>query len=346
VRIVYTSASAVPSYTANSIHVMKMCQAIARQGNQVILFVPKGRGESQLVGVDLWYHYGVEPLFEVFWLPAPGRLRHYVFAAFAIFRSYQLSADLIFSRHLPAAALAATVGFPTLFETHDVPSVQKDRMLFRALLASSGLRRVIVITDVLKKMLVGAYRGLLDADDVLVAPDGVDMDSFDNLPTSFDARRNLGLAHDRLTIGYAGHLYAGRGIGLILELARRFPDMIFLLVGGCPEDVARWQQRTNDVGLQNVTFQGFVPNGVLPLYLAACDVLLMPYERKVSVSGEGGNTARWMSPLKLFEYMATGRLIIASDLPVLHEILNDENALFATSDDVESWAIALARAND
>jgi glycosyltransferase involved in cell wall biosynthesis len=69
----------------------------------------------------------------------------------------------------------------------------------------------------------------------------------------------------------------------------------------------------------------------------------MPYERSVSVSG-GGDTVGWMSPMKMFEYMASGRLIIASDLPVLHKVLDDGNALFAAPGDVAVWARALDRA--
>ena len=94
------------------------------------------------------------------------------------------------------------------------------------------------------------------------------------------------------------------------------------------------------MGLTNVTFTGFVPNQKLALYQAAGDVLLMPYGRMIAGSS-GGNTADICSPMKLFEYMAAGRAILSSDLPVLREVLNEHNAAFCAADDLESWKAGL-----
>ncbi len=81
---------------------------------------------------------------------------------------------------------------------------------------------------------------------------------------------------------------------------------------------------------------GFVPNSQLPLIQAACDVLMMPHERRVSASG-GGDIARFTSPMKMFEYLASGRAIIASDLPVLREVLNENNAVLIAPEDIDAW---------
>jgi glycosyltransferase involved in cell wall biosynthesis len=83
-----------------------------------------------------------------------------------------------------------------------------------------------------------------------------------------------------------------------------------------------------------------VPNAELPRYQAACDVLLMPYQRHVAASS-GGDIARYLSPMKLFENMACGRPILSSDLPVLQEVLNPENALLLPADDLDAWVAAL-----
>jgi glycosyltransferase involved in cell wall biosynthesis len=176
----------------------------------------------------------------------------------------------------------------------------------------------------------------------IVAPDGVDLERYQNLPTPPEARRRLTahptLSIERFTAGYTGHLYPGRGVELLLELARRLPAITFLIVGGEPRDVARLQEQAR--GVDNVLLTGFTPNSTVPLYQAACDVLLMPYQQQVAASS-GGDIARYLSPMKLFEYMACERAILSSDLPVLREVLHAENACLLPGGDVEAWAAAL-----
>jgi glycosyltransferase involved in cell wall biosynthesis len=142
------------------------------------------------------------------------------------------------------------------------------------------------------------------------------------------------------TIACTGHLYAGRGADLFLALAAQTPGARFLWVGGRPEDVAVWQEKAASAGLTNVTFTGFVPNRDLPHYQAAADVLLMPYGREIAGSS-GGNSASVCSPMKMFEYMAAGRAIVTSDLPVIHEVLNEKNAIFCSPEDVDAWVQAV-----
>jgi glycosyltransferase involved in cell wall biosynthesis len=135
-----------------------------------------------------------------------------------------------------------------------------------------------------------------------------------------------------------GHLYAGRGADLFLKLAAKFPQARFVWVGGRPADVQAWKGRVTN--LTNVTFIGFVPNERIPLYQSAADVLLMPYGRAVSASS-GGNIAEIFSPMKMFEYMAAGRSILTSDLPVLREVLDETMAVFCPLEQVEAWESAL-----
>jgi len=125
---------------------------------------------------------------------------------------------------------------------------------------------------------------------------------------------------------------------MLLKLAKQLPEINFLLVGGIQDDVTRLRDAAAELG--NLTLTGFVPNAELPLYQAACDALLMPYQRRVAASS-GGDIARYLSPMKLFEYLACGRVILSSDLPVLREILNENNALLLPPDDVNVWAEAL-----
>jgi glycosyltransferase involved in cell wall biosynthesis len=95
--------------------------------------------------------------------------------------------------------------------------------------------------------------------------------------------------------------------------------------------------------IYNVTFVGFIPNGSLPLYQAAADVLLMPYSNSIMGSSGTADSAGVASPMKMFEYMATGRAIVSAYLPVIREVLNENNAVFCKPDDIHTWKFALER---
>jgi glycosyltransferase involved in cell wall biosynthesis len=167
----------------------------------------------------------------------------------------------------------------------------------------------------------------------------VDLERYQNLPQPGQARENLALPAG-FTAGYTGHFYAGRGMDLMFDLARALPGIQFLWVGGEQADVALWQNYARQQDVHNLTLTGFVDNARLPLYQAAADVLLMPYDTQIAGSG-GGDSAEIASPMKMFEYLAAGRPILSSDLPVIHEVLDETNALFCPPGDFTAWQAAL-----
>jgi glycosyltransferase involved in cell wall biosynthesis len=125
-------------------------------------------------------------------------------------------------------------------------------------------------------------------------------------------------------------------------MATHLPEIQFILAGGNPDDIQRLQKKITNIQapISNVSLTGFIPNADLPLYQAACDLLLMPYQRHVAASS-GGDIAPYLSPMKLFEYLAAGRAILSSDLPVFREVLNSENAILLPPEDLETWVNAI-----
>lgn len=331
-KIACISASQVPSDSANSIQVMKVCQAFAQLGHDVTLLVP-GRAP---VGLDLPMHYGLHTDFPILWLPARERR---IFPWKAINRARTLDTDLVYAWPVQAATLGLLAGRPVMLEMHDYPCGRFGPLWYRLFLGVPGKKRLLPITDALRSALERRY-GPPRNGDTLIAPDGVDLERYKDLPEAEAARRLLGLPTG-LTVGCTGHLYAGRGADLFLELAAAFPAVNFLWVGGRPAEVEVWRQRALAAHLTNVTFTGFVPNEHLPLYQAAADVLLMPYGRAVTTSS-GGNTAEICSPMKMFEYMAAGRASLTSDLPVLREVLDETCAAFCPPEDASAWKSALS----
>jgi glycosyltransferase involved in cell wall biosynthesis len=227
-------------------------------------------------------------------------------------------------------------GLPVGLEIHDFPQGGTGPRLFRYFLKSRGARGIVAISRALLADLEAAF-DIPPGLSVTVEPDGVDLARFADLPGPSDARTALGLP-ERFTAVYTGHLYAGRGVKLILDLAARQPDITFVIAGGRDKDAA--QVRAQAADLPNVLLAGFIPNTELPTWQAAGDVLLMPYQRAVSGSS-GGDIAAYLSPMKLFEYLACGRPILSSDLPVFREVLDEHLAVLLPPEDVNAWAAAL-----
>ncbi|MEZ0396533.1 MAG: glycosyltransferase [Anaerolineales bacterium] len=336
-KIVCISAAKIPSELANGIQAMKACQALAQLGHQVTLLVPDNQ-QAAMGLQQLAAYYGLRTPFEVAWLPA--RSRRW-FSWEAVRRARPRAPDLLYVWPLPAAVYGLLAGLPVLLEMHDLPSGAFGPLWFRLFLRLPGRKRLLVITSALRAALAARYRLRLPAEDVILAPNGVDLERYESLPAPPAARRQLGLPA-LPTVACTGHLYAGRGADLFLALAQAFPQANFLWVGGRQADVIEWQARAGTLRLRNVTFTGFVPNERLPLYQAAADVLLMPYGKTIAISSGMGHSAQVASPMKMFEYMASGRAILTSDLPVIREVLDDSSAVFCPPEDAAAWQSALA----
>jgi glycosyltransferase involved in cell wall biosynthesis len=127
---------------------------------------------------------------------------------------------------------------------------------------------------------------------------------------------------------YAGHLFPEKGVGTLVEAARLLDDVRVKVVGGMPQHVREWRERVGAGGPPNVEFLGHWDPDRIPPCLKAADVLVLPN------SSRHAHSALYTSPMKLFEYMAAGRPIVASDVPALREVLrHGENAWLVAPDD-------------
>jgi glycosyltransferase involved in cell wall biosynthesis len=142
------------------------------------------------------------------------------------------------------------------------------------------------------------------------------------------------------TVAYAGHLYAWKGVEVLLEAIAHVANVRCLVAGGHPKepDLARLQALAARLGIERrVTFTGLVPPSEVPDVLAQAHVLALPNPASAISSHS-------TSPLKLFEYMAAGKAIVASDLPAIREVLtHDVNALLVTPGDPGALASGIQR---
>ncbi len=327
-KIAYLSGAPVPSRGANSVHVMRMCQAMAEGGHAVTLYVHPG----DLSAPCDHEFYGVARSFRILKHPRPkvrvvGALTH----ASLVGLRFRLrpAPDLVYAREYYCLAAIAKTGVPFAFESHWRPRHRGQEILERWLFRQPGFRRLVVISDALRE----AYREMfpsLSLEKVVVAHDAADPVPARQHPPS--------AASGRLQVGYVGSFFSGYGVHVVSDLAKHLPDVDFHVIGGTESDVR--DARSKAGPLANLTFHGFVRPAQLADDYEKLDVMLAPYQPDTP-------HIRWISPMKLFEYMAYGKAIVCSDFPVMREILTEgEDALLAAATDRSSWAAAIDSLRD
>jgi len=337
-KIVAITGSTIPSDTANSIQVMKACSALVQLGHDLTLIVPDNRQSSNVNRksevVNLKSHYGLQTDFPIQWLASSSRR---IFTWASVQRARALKLDILYTWFPQSAVFSLLYKIPTIFEIHIQPTGFFGPVWHQAFARLPGRKRLVSITQALVDVLAHDYNIRLKSDEVIIAPNGVDLERFAALPPSPQAARQTLNLPSLPTVMCTGHLYAGRGADLFLALAKSIPQAHFIWAGGRSDDVTTWKQRVANQNISNVTFTGFIPNQDLPLYQSAADILLMPYSRSIMGSSGTADSASVASPMKMFEYMAAGRAILTADLPVIREVLNEGNAVFCEPDDVGKW---------
>lgn len=328
-KLLYIANARIPTEKAHGVQIMKMCEAFARAGAEVELIVPRRRNA---ITQNAFEYYGVEKIFTITYLPVLDLVGWgplgYLATALSFLRkakryAARVQGALIYTRE----PLAPFYFQDSTLELH----ARSGSALMRAL--ARRAKRVVAITRGLKDDLV---KDGVPAERIIVLPDGVDLEQFDIPLSRAEARAQLGLPADAKITLYAGSfsLYAWKGLDTFIQAAALLPEVLFVCVGGTSEET----ERVAGTLPKNVLCVGKVPHATVPRYLKAADVLVLPNK-----SGDP-TSERYTSPLKLFEYMASGTPIVASDLPSIREVLNDENAVLVPPGDAHTLSAGVARA--
>ncbi|MBF0144023.1 MAG: glycosyltransferase family 4 protein [Magnetococcales bacterium] len=336
-RMAYVVSLDLPgNRRAHAVQVMKNAQAWAKITRDFELVTNVSWGNHRRIDPErLAVDYGIMRPFSLHALPLLGlesssiRWLNSLFYRLAARRLARRRTELVYTRNTRFPGFSLKRRIPTLVEVHGPPGTATDQEALRPCLQDPLLLGLVTISE----ELAHRYQEWgTPPEKIIVAPDGVDLERFHFPLTREEARQRLGLPLDRPLAVYVGHLYPGRGIEEILAAARELGEVDFLLVGGMPNDLARWRQEVADTALANVRFAGHVANDRVPTYLWAADVLLMPYGRHCP-------TSQWMSPMKMFEYMAASRPMVATDLAALRTVLrHEENAWLVAADDGKALA--------
>lgn len=222
--------------------------------------------------------------------------------------------------------------FKLAFEYHILYKKHTDRLICK------NADFIIPITYGLKEELASRYKA--DPAKLFVAADGVDMHEFNIHDDKNRYRKELNLPLNKKLAGYVGTVQTQgqeKGITEIIESARIIDsdNLIIYIIGFKGGQYAYYRSLVDSLGLENkIKLIKYQPRPLIPKYLKAFDILLMPFPDKT-------HFARFMSPLKLFEYMASKRPIIASDLPSIREVVSEKECFFVKPGDAMSLAAAI-----
>lgn len=323
-KILYLANIRLPTDKAHGLQIMHTCNALASLGHEVRLVIPSRALVDEQDEQSIFKYYNLQKNFTIqrifgMRLIRSGRVG-FVFGAmvFAVSASRIIRSghyDAIYTRE------EILVRKGVFYEMHDV---RKSMFQRRALMRARG---VVTITQGLAEY---CYSMRAVKDKVVVVPDGVDADEFEVIQSKEECRTKLGLPSDKKIILYTGHLYFWKGVDTLAESAQFFDEnTLIVFVGGTDHDVKSFMKRFTSA---RIVMVGHKPHNLIPYYLKSADVLVLPNSAKEDIS------RLYTSPIKLFEYMSSGRPIIASDLPSLQEVLNDKNAIFFNADNPVSLA--------
>jgi glycosyltransferase involved in cell wall biosynthesis len=364
--LLYLANIRLPTEKAHGLQIMQNCEAFADAGAEVRLWAARRVNTAEMRTVkDVWAHYGVRQNFQVRrlpcldlmpFVPADGRASQVLFYVQALTYTLVLllaalftHADIYYSRDtFSLFALSFIKPRKSLaYEAHMLASGRAGRWIQRQVVRRVGT--VITITGKLKEDLIQIIRPpnhyRQENTKFLVAHDGIRQERFAKPPTQAEARAQIGWPQTAFIVGYVGRLQSlstDKGVGTLVDALAQVGDVALGLVGG-PDNMAQaLRQHWTKIGLSadNFLYAGHVPPDKVPLYLAALDVCAIPLPWTPQY-------AYYTSPMKLFEYMASKRAVIASNLPGIAEVVTDgETALLVPSSDAHALAGAIQRLRD
>lgn len=343
-RIAYVTDERYPSPHTDCQQVIKTADALAGEGHDVDLIVPRMARHLRLstedVKQEIGHYYNVDGRFRLQpLLSFPGsdlrieKIPHGLIAPLlALVRGY----DMVYTRNVLPLQICARLGPPVLFETYR-PLPKSNPQVWRAVANASRLPRFLGVSthsEYARRVIVDAG---VDPDAVASVPNGYDARDFASRLSKETARKALGLPGDKRLAVYTGHLRMDKGMSSVLDLAEDLPETLFLLVGGAPEDIAVLDKQAASRRLRNLRLYGRRPIAEVPPFLYAADVLFLP-----PTAGPMQSSALpSVLPIKTFSYLAAGRAIVAPDLPdTAGLLLHDINALRIPADDRQAARVA------
>ena len=327
------------------LQVFSMCTAFVKSGYKVTLAMQKNNGFEYNAKefINNTFREGIN--FEI--ITWNQKSKNNFFNKILVKKSIvqiakQNNPDIIFSRDSYILNALLKINIPIIYESHNsrlhtgknILHYFLEKRLLRAV-HSPNFKCLFSISEALSKH--WEQKGV-PKNKLFAWHDGFDASLFEKHIDKNKAKSKLNLPIDKKIVTYTGGLYLNRNIENIIYLAKEFPDLMFLVIGGPEKYRQYFKKMSQEEAVFNINFMGFVEHNLIPNYLYASDILLALWSSKVP-------TINYCSPLKIFEYMAAGRTIVAHGFPTIREVLeNEKDSILCKPDNYDSLKLSLMKA--
>lgn len=337
-NLLYIANSRIPTEKAHGFQIMKTIEAFIDEGVSVDLLIPVRRNHIK-EGVVKFYDLKKSPhiiyiknyfgLIETFCPAVYFPVQRFIFTWFAFIYVIFSGRKIIYTREITLAFLLSLFGKKVLFEDHE----PKNKFIFIYKFFIKHIYKKIVVAENLLKLYENSN---VPRSSYIFVPNGVDLKEYDAVSPDRGVWRKIGLTGSEKIILYIGHFYKWKGVYTLLDAAQHVSSGTIVLIGGTKEDKSTVDDYIQKNKIENVKVVPFLPHHEIVKFTKSADVLVLPN----TASEE--RSLRYTTPIKLFEYMASGVPIVASNVESFKFYLKDNlNAFLFEPDNSESLGIKI-----
>ena len=317
-KIYYIADTSLENKSAYSQHVIKMCDGFGQHGCSVDLILPQKENIISFNYLKKKFLLKSKIPFKFNGI-LKKKISHFfdrfLFGYKAAKSLRKENNSLILTRSISSSVFLTIFKKEHFLEIHNEQrSFSKFLMINLNFINSIYVKRIIFISKALSKL----YN--LEKKKFIILHDATDPKNFFKIKKIKKIKK----------VTYIGSFLRGRGIELILKLSKKFNKIQFNLYGN--------ENKETKTNQKNLKIFNHIEYFRVPKILHNSDVLLMPYSRNVAIRAKNVNTANYCSPLKMFDYLAAGKIIISSKLDGISEILeHKKNAILVKDFNYYSW---------
>jgi len=335
--LLYVVDARMPTEKIHGYQVIKMAEAFVKHGATIRLVLPR---RKNYIEESIENFYNLKNPLDIKYIPnyfsflenLSERIYFPIHRVCFILHAWLYCLFLkqtVFSRNIMVCFLLGLLGQPVIYEDHEPKTGFK--WLYKLFLRVIN-KKVIVAVNIEE-----LYKKFgIKKETYILAPNGADIEEFNRVPADKSIwQREFNIASHEKIVLYVGHFYKWKGVETLLESAPDIQGKV-VLIGGIPQDQSKIKQIADKKGLKNVHIHSFLPHDKIIKYIKSADILVLPNTAKEERS------AKYTTPIKMFEYMAAGAPIVASDIPSFSPYLkHNNNAYLCQPDDPKDLALKI-----